>query len=418
MKIIRKSFQIVAILGLILGVTTDAKATPYSKIIALSSVAASVGYWMYLKYQANQPEPRVNTPNQTQVSHKTVVYKKTIGKTHLEVSFEKIYESDEETNYKMTISHLDKYENYAKFTVYKKRPSGSLHTLAVGHNERHKNYGGLLYACAIKAMIDFGCSEITWYAAPNNLLKGQTPEQMLPKLINFYQQLGAQPSTIYNTSATMLLNDLNKAREGIYKILEQWEAKNAVEKNNALNRASMIINHINPTQLTAQPASGNQEKTFLKNEKIYSKQTKELIGRIKIKPSSRNSDSITFTAELSNAEKQVIGDATFTFNTQTKEATIELIDIDSNQRGKGYGKLLLAHIAQFLLDNDCKKASGLANPFDPSEGNTQENSLPGLINFYKKFGAQVTNQTETEAGMELNNTAKIQKQINKIVSKF
>lgn len=418
MKLTRKTFQIMALAGLLLGINSDAKATPHSKIIALSSVAASVGYWMYLKYQATQPEPRVNTPNQTQVSNKTIVYKKTVAGTHVEVSFEKIYESDEETQYKMTILNLDKYANYAKFTVYKKRPAGSLHTLAVGQNERRKNYGALLYACTIKAMIDFGCAEITWTAVPGNLLEGETKEEMLPKLIIFYQQLGAQPTTRYSTSASMLLNDLNKAREGIYKILEQWEAKNAVEKNNALNRASMIINHINPTQLTAQPASGKQEKTFVKNEKIYSKQTKELIGRIKIEPSSRNSDSITFTAELSNAEKQVIGDATFTFNTQTKEATIELIDIDSNQRGKGYGKLLLAHIAQFLLNNDCKKASGLANPFDPSEGNTQENTLAGLINFYKQFGAQVTNQTETEAGMELNNTAKIQKQINKIVSKF
>lgn len=418
MKLTRKTFQIMALAGFLLGISPDAQATPYSKIIALGSIAASVSYWMYLKYQATQPEPRANTPNQTQVSHKTVVYKKTVGKTHVEVSFEKIYESDEETQYKMIINNLDKYENYAKFTVYKKRQVGSLHTLAVGQNERQKNYGALLYACVIKAMIDFGCTEITWYAAPNNLLNGQTPEQMLPKLINFYQQLGAQATTRYSTSAVMILNDLNKAREGIYKILEQWESKSAVEKNNALNRASMIVNHVNPTQLTVQPASGKQEKTLVKNEKIYSKQTKELIGKIKIEPSSKNSNSITFTAELNNAEKQVIGDATFTFNTQTKEATIELIDIDSNQRGKGYGKLMLAHIGQFLLDNGCKKASGLANPFDPSEGKTQENTLPGLINFYKKFGAQVTNKTETEAGMELNNTEKIQKQINKIISKF
>lgn len=190
------------------------------------------------------------------------------------------------------------------------------------------------------------------------------------------------------------------------------------ETSSALSRAQMIMSHLAPAELSAQSTQGTTDtlKKIVYKEKIYSNQTKELIGSIEIERTIPR----VYQAQLFDAQNREIGDATFLFDKQTKEARIELIDINHTMRGKGYGKLLLAHIGKFLISKGCKYASGIANPFGLSEDKNQtaENMLPGLIGFYKQFGASVTKQKDTAADMQARNKTQAKKQINKMLSKI
>lgn len=269
LKILRKSLQIIAILSLILGITPKAEAINWFNI----GVSAAVVTYLYTvlsrqNSDQNNAQPSIqetirptNQPRQeiTSISNRQtladlenyaprVIYEKLIDGTNLEIIVQATNENSYATEYKVYINQLNSRWNFAKFTVFKKDGQGYLDVLHVGKENRKKNYGALLFACAIKEMMDLGCNIIKWLAEPNDLLPSQTIEETLPKLIKFYQQLGAQPSKIERRRALMQLTDLKKAREGIYKILEQWESKNSFEVNNnkELQRVVTIVNHIAP----------------------------------------------------------------------------------------------------------------------------------------------------------------------------
>lgn len=204
------------------------------------------------KVQANQdglikPEP-----------YPQILYEKIIDGNTLQVTLHALNNSDEHaagffslemSTYKIHTNQING-RNYASLMITKDNnvKKGHLNSLHIEQHERKKNYGTLLYACAIKAMMDLGCDKISWTAAPNDLLLSQTEQEMLPKLIKFYEQLGAK--TVFNkqTSTSMELTNFQKAREGIYTILEKWELKDLENSNNtqALQRAAAIVNHIAP----------------------------------------------------------------------------------------------------------------------------------------------------------------------------
>jgi tRNA uridine 5-carbamoylmethylation protein Kti12 len=215
MELLKKSFYVLTFLGLVLGAISEARADNDS------------------------------LTNSKQYPH--IIYEKLIDGNALQVTLHVMYDSVD--FYKIHANQLND-SSYASFVIINDTnvKKGYLNTLHIEQQERKKNYGALIYACAIKAMMDLGCEKIIWNATPNDLLLSQSEREMLPKLIKFYEQLGAKAILIGATSALMELTDFQKAREGIYKILEKWELKDLENSNNtqALQRAAAIVNHIAP----------------------------------------------------------------------------------------------------------------------------------------------------------------------------
>jgi GNAT superfamily N-acetyltransferase len=311
---------------------------------------------------------------------------------------------------------------YAEAVYHSADKKGSILRIHILKN-RNQGIGSLLLGCTLKKLIELNCTYIKLEAYPFDLAKDQDFSQMVPKLINFYKQFGAEPDYDYEGCRYLSFTNIPKTQNAINKLLEKWELKDlnaSASSNNthALKRAQIIMGHLAPAELSAQPTHGitdNLEKIVYK-EKIYSNQTKELIGSIEIERTTPN----VYHAQLFDAHNREIGDATFLFDKHTKGARIELIDINHTMRGKGYGKLLLAHIGKFLISKGCKYVSGIANPFGLSEDKNQsaENMLPGLIGFYQQFGASVTKQNDTKAKMQSGDVEHAIEQINKILSKI
>lgn len=248
MKLLKKSAQIALFLGILLGITPKAQAIEFSKIIGTSALALSLTAYFFYSTSSEQKSIKNETSDSnkhTAYNTPTIIYEKFSEDKLLQISCRKVYESPDERGYKIYVKDLDERWNFVRFTVHKDFKAGYLNTLSIEPEMRRKNYGALLYACAIKIMLDFGCTEIVWSATPIHLLPGQSGAQMLPKLINFYQQLGAYPESIEPGSARIRLNNIKKARQGIYKILEQWESKSPIQVNTqALKRAAIMVNHL------------------------------------------------------------------------------------------------------------------------------------------------------------------------------
>lgn len=164
----------------------------------------------------------------------------------------------------------DKKIGIAEFSFGPTSKEGKLSNLhIVSANDRAKRYGSLLFACSIKKLIDLGCIKVSIKADPSDLTENQSWPKMLPKLINFYKQLGAEPDhelyipyglPVPEPCRYLCLKDITKAREGIYKILEQWELKKSNKDQpspEALNRAAIIANHV--TQSSSYSCASNRQ---------------------------------------------------------------------------------------------------------------------------------------------------------------
>lgn len=88
--------------------------------------------------------------------------------------------------------------SYNKFTQ-----TGYISRLHVAREERKQSYGSILLKFALEKLTQLNCLGIYWQAYPFDLNVGQTSENMLPKLIAFYQRHGAQVLSQNTNSAQM-----------------------------------------------------------------------------------------------------------------------------------------------------------------------------------------------------------------------
>lgn len=100
------------------------------------------------------------------------------------------------------ISNKKKLGNI-EFDYYTYNNTAKIRKLHVEPTERKKSYGSILLRFALDTLTELGSSAIYWEAKPFDLKEGQTPENMLPKLIAFYQKHGAQVQTIGTKNAQM-----------------------------------------------------------------------------------------------------------------------------------------------------------------------------------------------------------------------
>lgn len=216
----KKTVQIIAFLGLILGVTPKAKAIDWQHIVDILLLGNVISM--------------VNPDKQ-------IIYEKNIQNKKLYIILERTYTF----TYYLNIYHGE-YIGWAKFTVDPSHKEGYLSFLEI-EGPRSHGYGALLYACVIEKMIQMGCEKIEWLATPLGVKMHEKPA-LLPQLVTFYEQLGAKLTSYNPYGSDMELTNLKKAKEGIYKILEKWELKDLENSNNtqALQRAAAIVNHIAP----------------------------------------------------------------------------------------------------------------------------------------------------------------------------
>ncbi len=114
----------------------------------------------------------------------------------------------------------------ARFYHNTEMQCGEIGSLQIQQKQRGKQYGSLLYAVVIRKLLDLGCTEIAFHASPLDLLENQDTSVMLPALIRFYSQLGAQVTNHCNTvTAQMAITDLEKARQGIQDIRTKFYQK-------------------------------------------------------------------------------------------------------------------------------------------------------------------------------------------------
>jgi len=78
------------------------------------------------------------------------------------------------------------------FSFNKFTKDGYIDRLHVSKDKRGSSYGSMLLRFALTKLTSLRCKAVYWQACPYDLHAHQTPENMLPKLIKFYQRHGAQ----------------------------------------------------------------------------------------------------------------------------------------------------------------------------------------------------------------------------------
>ena len=83
---------------------------------------------------------------------------------------------------------------------------------------------------------------------------------------------------------------------------------------------------------------------------------------------------------------------------------IDSLKIALNQRGNGYGSILVTFALNKITSAQCeqKTISLTAVPYDLREGETTEEILPKLIKFYEKLGAKLLDKNDRGASMRFN----------------
>lgn len=89
------------------------------------------------------------------------------------------------------------------FSFNKLTKTGYISRLHVLRTARRNSYGSVLLRYALKTLTHLKCTCINWMAFPFDLAEGQTQENMLPKLIAFYQRHGALVLSQTGNSAQM-----------------------------------------------------------------------------------------------------------------------------------------------------------------------------------------------------------------------
>ncbi len=81
---------------------------------------------------------------------------------------------------------------------------------------------------------------------------------------------------------------------------------------------------------------------------------------------------------------------------------INILKINPTLRCKGYGSILVKYALSKIAAAQCeqKTISLTATPYDLRAGETTEEMLPKLINFYEKLGAKVVDRNDRGASME------------------
>lgn len=90
-----------------------------------------------------------------------------------------------------------------EFHFYTFNNTAQISKLHIKSQERKKSYGSILLRFALDTLTELGCSAIYWMACPFDLNPEQTQENMLPKLVAFYQKHGAQALSIGTKNAQM-----------------------------------------------------------------------------------------------------------------------------------------------------------------------------------------------------------------------
>lgn len=136
---------------------------------------------------------------------------------------------------------------YAKALYYSTNKKGSISRIHVLKN-RAQGIGSLLLACTLKKLIDLNCTQINLEAYPFDLAKDQDFSQMVPKLINFYKQFGAEPDYAYEGCRHLSFTNMPKTQNAINKVLKKWTSTEIIAANNssAFQRAIAIVKHLAP----------------------------------------------------------------------------------------------------------------------------------------------------------------------------
>jgi hypothetical protein len=114
---------------------------------------------------------------------------------------------------------------HVKFSYDKGRKSGYISLLKVPREERKCSYGSILLKFALEKLSAQNCKGgITWQAYPFDLNPYESQEEMLPKLIAFYQRHGAQLISQNKWSAEMAYYPPKDIRKKI-KNLKTMEQK-------------------------------------------------------------------------------------------------------------------------------------------------------------------------------------------------
>lgn len=323
-----------------------------------------------------------------------------IGKQEIQGSFQvwPVYSTEKEDIYS---AHLLDDTNMTlgscKINYNKETKTAYCYDLWINQTSREAGIGSCLCAYVAKFIASFDANTIEWHVKPFDLRDNETEETMHPKLMRFYESLGG---TFDAQRKVMVVN---------------LKPETPVQDSNALKRAQMIMGHLAPAELSAQPTQGtNESEKIVKKEKIYSNQTKKMIGSIEILQIEKG----IYNARLLDSSHREIGDASFTYNEEKREANIELVDIISSMRNKGYGKLFLAQIGKYLIELGCTNVTGIASPFDPSDDKTQAQMLPHLVNFYQQFGATIEQENQTNAIMQINDNQESRDKLEKILNDF
>lgn len=96
------------------------------------------------------------------------------------------------------------YIGKVNFGYNAKTKIGFIDWLHISPTERKKSFGSMLLQFALDSLTECNCQEIRWTASPFDLSGKQTKQDMLPKLIAFYEKHGAKVASKEPTHASML----------------------------------------------------------------------------------------------------------------------------------------------------------------------------------------------------------------------
>ncbi len=158
-------------------------------------------------------------------------------------------------------------------------------------------------------------------------------------------------------------------------------------QHQALNRARQIVGHLQQPRQPSAPGYQPHEKLMLPmacagsiegcvegwiHEKVISdKKTQQPIACIHLFVEDDNSSSTKFTASLSMPTQHNIGSAMVTYHKKNNTLELELLTVNTDFRGKGYGSMLLASVKNLARHLGCKEITGTAAPYALKEGETK-----------------------------------------------
>jgi hypothetical protein len=92
----------------------------------------------------------------------------------------------------------------ADVLIKKKNNTAFLERLEIKRSERQHSYGSFLLKAVLHDVGQQSCVYIKWDLLPFNLRKGESEEQMLPRLLNFYMWHGATVDLTNRASKGMI----------------------------------------------------------------------------------------------------------------------------------------------------------------------------------------------------------------------